>query len=165
MARSPSWQRNSIQIELRNRIDTYRGPLTAYGFATIVIRDYPLEVACEVFTRINTGGTALTLFEIMVAKTYDEARKFDLAKEYEWLVDNKGEEKDLQDAGFETIPESTVLQCIAAHLIKQVRARDILKLDKDDVIDSWPTVKDGIFAAVDYLRTHLRIPGLPLTAL
>jgi hypothetical protein len=144
--------------ELRNRIDTYRGRLTGYDFATIVIRDYPLEVACEVFTRINTGGTALTLFEIMVAKTYDEDRKFDLAKEYEWLIDNKGEEKDLQDAGFDTIPESTVLQCIAAHLIKQVRARDILKLDKDEAIDSWPTVKDGIFAAVDYLRTHLRIP-------
>jgi hypothetical protein len=144
--------------ELRNRVDAYRRCLTGYDFSTIVIRDYPLEVACEVFTRINTGGTALTLFQIMVAKTYDESRKFDLAREYDWLIDNKGQDKDLEDAGFETIPESTVLQCIAAHLIKQVRARDILKLDRDNVIDSWPVVKEGIFTAVDYCRTHLRVP-------
>lgn len=144
--------------ELRNRVDAYRQRLTGYDFSAIVICDYPLEVACEVFTRINTGGTALTLFQIMVAKTYDESRKFDLAREYEWLIDNKGQDKDLEDAGFETIPESTVLQCIAAHLIKQARARDILKLDRDNVIDSWPAVKEGIFTAVDYLRTHLRVP-------
>jgi hypothetical protein len=144
--------------ELRNRIDTYRRLLTGYDFSTIAIRDYPIEIACEVFTRINTGGTELTLFEIMVAKTYDESRKFDLAREYESLIDSKGKEKDLQDAGFETIPDSTVLQCNAAHLIKQVRAKDILKLEKDEFIDSWPVVKDGIFAAVDYLRTHLRVP-------
>jgi hypothetical protein len=144
--------------DLRNRIDIYRRRLTGYDFSTIVIRDYPLEVACEVFTRINTGGTPLTLFEIMVAKTYDEARSFDLAREYNWLVDNKGQEKDLDDAGFDTIPESTVLQCIAAHLIKQVRGRDILKLEKDAVIENWPLVKESIFTSVDYLRTHLRVP-------
>ena len=144
--------------ELRNRIDTYRRRLTGYDFSTIVIRDYPIDVACEVFTRINTGGTELTLFEIMVAKTYDEKLGFDLAREYEWLIDNKGRDKDLEDAGFETIPDSTVLQCIAAHLIKQVRAKDILKLDRKDVIPNWGVVKEGIFTAVDYIRTHLRIP-------
>src|SRR5438445_9246854 len=60
--------------DLLNRIDVYRRRLTGYDFSTIVIQDYPIEVACEVFTRINTGGTELTLFEIMTAKTYDEAR-------------------------------------------------------------------------------------------
>jgi len=144
--------------ELRNRIDTYRRLLTGYDFSTIVIRDYPIEVACEVFTRINTAGTELTLFQIMVAKTYDEARNFDLAREYEWLIDSKGKEKDLRDAGFETIPESTVLQCIAAYIIKHVKAKDILNLDRDRVIEAWPCVKEGIFAAVDYVRTHLRVP-------
>ena len=61
--------------------------------------DYPLDIACEVFTRINTGGTELTLFEIMVAKTYDEKKKFDLLEKYNWLIDNGGVEKDLEDVG------------------------------------------------------------------
>jgi hypothetical protein len=154
--------------EALKKIEVYQKRLTGYDFSTIVISEYPIDIACEVFTRINTGGTELTLFEIMVAKTYDEVRDFDLAREYDWLIDNKGTEKDLQDVGFDTIPSSTVLQCIAAHITEQVRRQDILKLDKSQFIDSWPVVKDGIFTAVDYIRTYLRIPVsrlLPYNAL
>ena len=154
--------------DLLGKIETYRNRLTGYDFSTILISDYPIDVACEIFTRINTSGTELTLFEIMVAKTYDQERGFDLAREYEWLVDNKGAEKDLEDACFDTIPASTVLQCITAHICQQVRRRDILRLNKSEVVGSWPTVKDGIFTAVDYIRTHLRIPVsrlLPYNAL
>ena len=39
----------------------------------------------EVFSRINTGGKSLTVFEIMVAKTYDESEGFDLAEAYATL--------------------------------------------------------------------------------
>lgn len=140
------------------KIEIYQKRLTGYDFSTIVISDYPIDIACEVFTRINTGGKELTLFEIMVAKTYDQGRDFDLAIEYDWLIDNKGAEKDLEGACFDTIPSSTVLQCISAHLRQQVRRKDILKLNKSEFIDSWETVKDGIFSAVDHIRTQLRIP-------
>lgn len=155
-------------VDLIEKIDIYRTRLTGYDFSTIVIADYPIDVACEVFTRINRGGTELTLFEIMVAKTYDEKRKFDLAQEYERLIDNKGAEKDLEDVGFETVPSSTILQCMSAHLCQQVRGKDILKLNKSEFIDNWSTVKNGLFYAIDYIRTHLRIPVsqlLPYNAL
>jgi hypothetical protein len=154
--------------ETLRKIDTFRNRLTGYDFSTIVITEYPLDIACEIFTRINTGGTELSLFEIMVAKTYDEEKNFDLACEYDWLIDNNGVEKDLEDAGYDTIPAATVLQCIAAHISQQLKRKDILKLAKNDIIDSWPVVKNGIFSAVDYLRTHLRIPVsrlLPYNAL
>ena len=151
------------------RIDIYRKRLTGYDFSTIVMDAYPIDIACEVFTRINTGGTDLTLFEIMVAKTYDLDRNFDLAREYEQLIDNNGApEKDLEDANFDTVPASAVLQCIAGYLVAMVRRKDILKLDKFDFIDAWPIVKNGIFSAVDYIRSNLRIPVshlLPYNAL
>lgn len=155
------------EVELY-KIEVYQKRLTGYDFSTIVISEYPIDIATEVFTRINTGGTELTLFEIMAAKTYDQERDFDLATEYEWLIDNNGVEKDLEDANFDTIPAVTVLQCVAAYMGRQIRRRDILRLDKQEFIDSWPTVKDGIFTAVDYIRTHLRIPVsrlLPYNAL
>ena len=115
------------------RIETYQNRLRGYDFSTIVISEYPIDVACEVFTRINTGGTELTLFEIMVAKTYDQKKKFDLSEKYESLINGNGNSKDLQSVGYDTIPSSTVLQCIAAHLIQQIRRKDILKLEKAKV--------------------------------
>jgi len=140
------------------KIEIYQKRLTGYDFSTIVISDYPIDIACEIFTRINTGGKELTLFEIVVAKTYDQERDFDLSIEYDRLIDNKGAEKDLEDAGFDTIPSSTILQCISAHLCQQVRRKDILRLNKSEFIDSWETVKNGIFSAVDHISTQLRIP-------
>lgn len=153
-----SLMKDYTEAELE-KIDVYQSRLTNYDFSLIVIgNEYPIDIAVEVFTRINTGGTELTLFEIMVAKTYDEGKDFDLAYEYDHLISNNGSGKDLTDANYETIPPSTILQCVAIHLGPEVRRKDILKLDKYEFIDSWQTVKDGIFAAVDFLRNYLRIP-------
>jgi hypothetical protein len=69
------------------RASAFKNKLTNYDFSTITIKDYPIDVACEVFSRINTGGKSLTVFEIMVAKTYDEKLGFDLAEKYELLRD------------------------------------------------------------------------------
>ena len=138
-------------------LDTYRKRLTGYDFSTIVISDYPIEVACDVFTRINTGGTELTLFEIMVAKTYDPERGFDLAAEYDLLLDNPNG-RDLGDAKYDTVPEGVVLQCVSAHLAGSTLRKDILRLDKGEFIEAWPVVKDALFAAVDFLRQTVGVP-------
>ncbi len=139
------------------KIEIYKQRLTGYDFSTILISEYPLDIACDIFTRINTGGTELSLFEIMVAKTYDHKLNFDLADEYDKLVDSKNSEKDLVTAHYETIPSQVILQCISAHLTKQIRRKDILKLNKTKFINEWATVKEGIFTTVDYFRSQLRI--------
>ncbi len=45
-------------------IERYKNTLTTYDFSTITIKDYPIEVACEVFSRINTGGKAASINNI-----------------------------------------------------------------------------------------------------
>jgi len=143
-------------------VDKYQKLLKSYDFSTVQLLEAPIDVACEVFTRINTTGKALSIFDIMVAKTYEETSKdspgFDLRERYEVLVDSKGACKDLEDADFDTVPASTVLQCVAAHLSKQVTRKDILELDKVKFIDNWGTVTDGLFSAVDFIRASLRVP-------
>jgi len=37
-------------------IQDYKQRLTAYDFPTVTIKDYPIDIACDVFLRINTGG-------------------------------------------------------------------------------------------------------------
>lgn len=146
------------------RISTYKERLENYDFSTIIIGNaYPIDIATEVFTRINTGGTELQLFEIMVAKTYSEDRNFDLSKEYDELIHSEnGSSKDLAAASYETIPPATVLQCVSICLGPEVRRRDILRLDREEFIESWDSVKEAIFLAVGFLRKSLRIPASKL---
>ena len=146
----------------RKLIDAYQRALTTYDFSTIVIKDYPIEIACEVFSRINTGGKTLSVFEIMVAKTSDESKKFDLAEQYSAMCDGvDGEDKVcLRAVKFETIPESVIMQCVAAIESKtnQVRGKDILQIKRENFIANWNPMKTALFEAVDFIRHTFRIP-------
>ncbi|PPD51430.1 MAG: hypothetical protein CTY12_07915 [Methylotenera sp.] len=145
--------------EILKQIEVYKGRLTNYDFASITIKDYPIDVACEVFSRINTGGKALTVFEIMVAKTYDETKGFDLAEKYELLRDGSDNEKEcLVAAKFETLPESIIMQCVAAITLRAVRSKDILKIRREIFISNWEPMKAALFMAIDFLRSELRVP-------
>src|SRR5579864_7729298 len=149
----------TLSHEKADQIEAYKGKLTNYDFSTITIKDYPIEIACEVFSRINTAGKALTVFEIMVAKTYDEVKGFDLAEKYEVLRDGSDEEKEcLTAAKFETIPESIIMQCVAAITLRAVRSKDILKIRRDTFISNWEPMKKALFMAIDFIRSELRVP-------
>jgi len=149
----------TLSHEEADQVEAYKTKLTGYDFPTITIKDYPIEVACEVFSRINTGGKALTVFEIMVAKTYDETQGFDLVEKYEVLRDGSDEEKEcLAAAKFETLPESIIMQCVAAITLRAVRSRDILKIRRETFIANWEPMKTALFMAIDFIRSELRVP-------
>lgn len=140
-------------------VEEYKTKLTTYDFATITIKDYPIEIACDVFSRINTGGKPLTLFEIMVAMTYDEGKGFDLALKYDELLNGSDEaDKSLTKAKFDTVPAATVLQAVAAITTGSIRAKDILKIRKDKFIANWEPMVSSMFTAVDFIRTKLHVP-------
>jgi hypothetical protein len=105
------------------KLDEYKGRLAAYNFSVILVKDAPIDVATEIFTRINTGGQVLTVFEIMVAKTFDNTRDFDLADRYDALV------AMLSKIGYGTIPRAVVLQAVSAVLEKAVGRKEILRLE------------------------------------
>jgi hypothetical protein len=134
--------------------DKYQQAFTTYEFSTVTLTREDINSAIEVFTRINTGGSVLTLFEIMVAKTYDEEQGFDMQVEWAKVA------KDLSKVGYDGIPPSLILSLLALILspIKDCRRRTILALDKQQIIDAWPRATEAIKSAVDYFRTCYNIP-------
>lgn len=136
----------------RQKIQDYRNKITAYDFPIISITEATIDIATEVFTRINLGGKELTVFEIMVAKTYSEDKKFDLSQKCSHLI------KRLSIINYDTISESTILQVISAILVKDCSSKKILQLDKNKFIEVWDKVSDAIERACEYLRSYYRIP-------
>ncbi len=148
--------------QYHEKLRTYRNRIESYQYSVIQVRDAPIEVATEIFTRINVGGKPLSLFEIMVAKTFDQERKFDLSEKFQELIEN------LRPVNYETVSDATVLQTVATILCKECKRQVILRLDKDDFISKWNEAKDAIERAVEYFRNCYRIPVsqlLPYNAL
>ncbi len=153
---------NKFDAKYHTKIDDYRTRIVSYNYSIILIRDAPLEIATEIFTRINEGGKALTVFEIMVAKTFDANKNFDLSEKYKKLIDN------LTLVNYETISDATVLQTVSIILEKECKRQSILKLNKSKFISIWDDVVSSIESAVDYFRSYYRIPVsqlLPYNAL
>ncbi|HOD62502.1 MAG TPA: DUF262 domain-containing protein [Bacilli bacterium] len=134
------------------KLQDYKTRIEAYNYSIILIRDAALDIATEIFTRINEGGKPLTVFEIMVAKTFDADRNFDLAEKYKELIERLAEQE------YETISDATVLQTVSILLEKECTKKAILKLNRKKFIDIWDDAVDAIERAVDYFRSYYRIP-------
>lgn len=142
----------SFQAEFQNRIRTYKNRVESYQFSAILMKDSTIDVATEVFERLNVGGRRLSVFEIMVAKTYDTESNFDLAEKYKTLI------TDLQGVDYGTISSTTILQAVSVLLRKDCRKKEILNLPKQEIITIWPKAVEAIKNTIDYFRNYYRIP-------
>jgi hypothetical protein len=142
----------SYPEHLQDRIQEYKDRINAYQFSAVVIKEAPIEIATEIFTRLNVGGKPLTVFEIMVAKTFDSKLNFDLSEKFNDL------KNELDSVDYGTLPPSVVLQTISILLVKECRKKDILQLSKKRVIDIWPAASYAIKNTIDYFKNFFRIP-------
>ena len=134
------------------KIDAYSEAFRKYKFSTVVLMKDDASSAIEVFTRINTGGKTLTLFEIMSAKTYDEGQKFDMQAKWSEFAEK------LEDIGYEGISSTVALNLISLIIREDCRRKTILDLDKQDIIDKWDGAISALEESIDYLRKTYRIP-------
>ena len=143
---------NKFSADTIQLISEYKDRIKGYQFSKVELSDTPLSIATEVFTRINTSGKSLSMFEIMCAKMYSEEPSFD-------LYDNREEQKSAwQSAGYESIPDTTVLQAMGACLCKSSKGIDILNLNKTEFISAWPKVNKAFEMTIDYFKNSFGIP-------
>lgn len=157
--------------ELHEKLDHYKNVLSGYTFSVINLKNAQIDVATEVFTRLNVGGKSLSVFEIMVAKTYHifekvnetdkEEKIFDLSVKYEELS------AELSASHYDTIPSSTILQVVSILLEKDCTRKTILKLDKMAFINIWDEAVSCIKSSIDFFRSYGIVVGriLPYNAL
>jgi len=139
-----------------NKLQQYQKTLQGYAFSVINLKNAEIDVATEVFTRLNVGGRALTLFEIMVAKTYhvypdnseENSHIFDLSERYEELSE------ELSSRHYDNISTATILQVVAILLDGDCTRRNILKIDKMRFIEIWDEAVDCIKRTIDFFRSY-----------
>ena len=140
----------------RSQINEFHKRLLSYQLPVIRLTDVNLAKATEIFTRINTTGKSLTLFEIISAKVYDPDRKFD-------LLDKRKEQRDKwMSANYGTISDSTVLEAISICVKQSCKRGEMLKLTVADFADNWDKIDDAFGLAIEYLQSQYGIPSAKL---
>ena len=92
--------------ELQIRLDSIIEVITNYRLPVVTLKDLSVEEVCPIFERINSSGTPLSTYDLMVAATWTQS--FNLNDEVESIADS------LKSKNFDDITGDTILKCLSA---------------------------------------------------
>jgi hypothetical protein len=150
-------QAHSKADELQKRFDALIDTFTGYQIPVVTLRDLTIEEVCPIFERINSSGTPLSIFDLMVAATW--SNDFDLNDKVAEIT------LALTPKNYGDIRGTTVLKCLSAVQSDSVNRERVLALRKvgDDpkkmnaLVDQ---TKKALLRAVDQLLTDFKIYSL-----
>ena len=135
--------------ERYDMVDKVVSSFKSYPFSIIYVIEQPVDIACDIFERINNSGQILKLVDLMVAKSYSPS--FNMRERmYQFF-------QELEKENYSDIPDITILQCLAAILGKSIKRNDILLLDRFKISDAWDEVIESIKRAIDYLKSDFNL--------
>ena len=131
-----------------------------------------LENVLEVFERINTKNTKLTIYDIMVAKTYRKVgtnyfdlRNFLLLMNYSGSINadyfKNIEELDLSKTKL-ILDESNLLAIVVIMLKKEFKINGALKLRTDDLMTNIKFIHDNYSVLIQMLKSLFGIEQVEL---
>lgn len=134
------------------RFDAMYQAITTYQIPVVTLKDLTVEEVCPIFERINSSGTRLSTYDLMVAATWSTT--FD-------LNDEATEVKDaLEKKGFGDLDGDTILKALAAVKSRSIKKDDVValrKLSKEDMEALVKITKESLLKTVDLLTTEFRI--------
>jgi uncharacterized protein with ParB-like and HNH nuclease domain len=108
--------------DFNRRFDIVYGALTNYQIPVVTLKDLTVEEVCPIFERINSSGTRLSTYDLMVAATWSTS--FDLNDEVSGIKDG------LSTKGFSDITGDTILKCLSAVNKRSIKKEDVVDLRK-----------------------------------
>ena len=139
---------DNLTSERKKKFMNLEKRFSKYPFPVIIIEGKGIEDACKIFERINQGGKRLSIFDLVVAVTWD--KDFELKR----MIDsfNKEHESSFGKVDYEIFSET-----LSLIINKQCTKAFQLKLTPSDVKEEWDKVKNSIGKSIQFLRTHLKV--------
>jgi len=139
---------NNLADERKKKFMKIKDRLKNYPFPVIIIEDKNIEDACKIFERINQGGKRLSIFDLVVAVTWD--------KDFELKTKIDAFNKEIQDI-FGKIDNEVFSEALSLIIKGQCTKAFQLKLTSDDVKSEWEYVKRAIGKSIQFLRANLKV--------
>lgn len=140
--------------EMQETVDTLYETFREYLIPVVTIKEKTVEEVCPIFERINSTGTKLNIFDLMVAATWSD--RFDLNDK----VTQLRESTKLKD--FENIDNSVFLKfmsSIKGYGAKRDGVFKLRNLSFTELDELGQTVKTSVERAIDFLSTDMMVPS------
>lgn len=151
----------------RKQLRTFKQVFDNYKLSFIELRGIEVVEVCQIFERINQAGQPLSMFDIVVAKTFrlksDSVPGFYLRG----LFEDFRHEMESAGSRFAALDDMLLLQvlavlvrdCVANSGVNNITDRYLNVLRTEHLETVWDDGKKAIRKVFDFLDNHLRLPG------
>jgi len=137
---------------LQSRLDDLIGVFTKYKIPVVTLKELKVEEVCPVFERINSSGTRLSTYDLMVAATW--SKDFDLNEKADYIATS------LEPKGFGDLEGNTILKCLAVIHYGSIQKDEVInlrKVEQEEINKLVEKLHASMLKAVDILSTEFRI--------
>jgi hypothetical protein len=151
----------------REQLRRFKQVFDNYQLSFIELRGIEVTEVCQIFERINQAGQPLSMFDIVVSKTFrpeaNGKREFYLRRLFEdfrHILERKG-------SSYKSIDNMTLLQVLAILVQETIpnagvynitdRYLNVLRTEHLEAV--WEDAKKAIEGMFSFLDTHLHLPG------
>lgn len=139
----------------------------SYKLSFIELRGIEVAEVCQIFERINQAGQPLSMFDIVVAKTFrpgtDSKSEFYLRG----LFEGFHHELTRNSSRYSEVDDMTLLQTFAVLVrdslphakVQNITDRYLNVLRTEHLEAVWQDGKKALLKVFDFLDNHLRLPG------
>ncbi len=130
--------------------------IKSYRFAVISLQGGTLGQAVEVFSRLNSKGSAMTPQQMVSALTYDADAKDNLGDRISLILEGLGSQ------GFADLPSNTVFRAVLAVAgeedVQTGRWESLANRTRDKLGDAVERTEAAIGLTVDFLQSEVGVP-------
>lgn len=138
----------SLTLERKPKFSKCSERFTNYPISMIIVKDKNLEEVCNIFERINQGGQRLSIFDLVVASTYDP--DFELKEKIGEFIEEFSE-------SFGELDPEVVAETLSLILKGQCTRVAQLQLAVEEIKKTWLGTCEAIRKAIDFVRENLGV--------
>ena len=159
--------RSDYDNPARQELRRFKSVFDNYKLSFIELRGIEVAEVCQIFERINQAGQPLSMFDIVVAKTFVPKTKGNSGFYLRGLFDDFRCEIETAGSGYRVIDNTTLLQILAILVrdsvpesgIYNITDRYLNLLRTEHLEQVWVDGKEAIKRVFDFLDNHLRLKG------
>lgn len=151
----------------REHLRSFKQVFDSYKLSFIELRGIEVAEVCQIFERINQAGQPLSMFDIVVAKTFRPEDHGVPGFYLRGLFETFRQNLDKAGSRFVAVDDMTLLQILAVIVrdtapnagVHNITDRYLNLLRTEHIESIWEDGTKAIRKVFDFLDNHLRLPG------
>jgi len=162
LVENPNGDYRDYDSPARKELRRLKEILDNYRLSFIEVKGIQVAEVCQIFERINQAGKPLSIFDIVVAKTFKPQTLTHTGFYLRELIDdfrntNQSEFLGIGDLDYLQVLAIIINQHVANSGVRNITDRYLNEIKTDQILKVWEYAKKAILKAFDFFENHLHI--------